>query len=64
MNTLETLKAERDRAWYEWEALNLPTFESGYEEAYEDTIARLNAEGYYDGLNRAVAILEGKADNE
>lgn len=55
---LEQLKQERDKAWYEWEALNLPTFESDYEETYEDTVARLNAEGYYDGLARAVAVLE------
>lgn len=56
------LKAERDKAWFEWEALNLPTFERDYEEDYSNTVARLNAEGYYDGLNRAVAVLEGRGE--
>lgn len=55
---LEQLRNERDEAWGAWEKLNLPTFERSYEEDYADTIRRLNAEGYYDGLNRAVAILE------
>jgi hypothetical protein len=59
---IEQLKAERDKAWYAWEELNLPTFESDYEEDYENTVERLHAEGYYDGLNRALAILQGKGE--
>ena len=59
-DALTALKAEREKAWWEWNELEILTYEKDYEESYEDTVARLGFEGVYDGLGRAIELLENK----
>ena len=62
MNTeqlLNELKAKRQAVWFEWEALELLTFNDEYEEDYEDTVTRLTLDGTVTGLELAIQLLEG-----
>jgi hypothetical protein len=54
------LKAEREKVWWEWDALNVPTYSSDYDEDYEDTVTRLTLDGTITGLDIAIGILEGR----
>ena len=55
---LETLTKERLEAFGKWEELELPTFDSDYDEDYEDTQARLYAHGYLEGVEYALDLLK------
>lgn len=61
-NLLQELKERRSKIWYEWEALELLTFNSEYQEPYEDTITRLTLDGIHDGLTIAIQLIESEAN--
>lgn len=54
---LNELQTKRDAIWYEWEALELLTFNSEYDEDYEDTVTRLTLDGTVTGLDLAIGLL-------
>lgn len=66
MNRTELLaKVEESyqRSWWAWEKLERLTFDSDYDEEFEDTITRKYEEGYSDALAMVKHLLaeeEGK----
>lgn len=66
MNRTELLaKVEESyqRSWWAWEKLERLTFDSDYDEEFEDTITRKYEEGYSDALAMVKYLLaeeEGK----
>lgn len=56
------LRKEYEKAYAIWESLNIDTFDSDYEEDYENTVERLYNEGYSDALNMAIQLLENKGE--
>jgi hypothetical protein len=54
---LNELQAKRTALWCEWEALELLTFSSEYDEDYEDTVTRLTLDGTVTGLDIAIGLL-------
>ena len=55
---LEKIKAEYDKSYGIYERLELLTFNSDYDEDYEDTIERLYNQGYSDALLIVIKQLE------
>jgi hypothetical protein len=60
MNRTELLaKVEESyqRSWWEWEKLERLTFDSDYDEEFEDTLTRKYEEGYSDALQMVKYLL-------
>ena len=55
---LKELRDERAKVWWQWDALNVPTYSSDYDEEYEDTVTRLTLDGTITGLDIAINLLE------
>ena len=55
---LNELEAKKLAVWYEWEALELLTFNDEYDEDYEDTVTRLTLDGTITGLELAIQLLK------
>lgn len=60
----DRIEAEYQRSWWAWEKLERLTFESDYQEEFEDTIERKYQEGYSDALMMVKYLLEEGESNE
>jgi archaellum component FlaC len=58
---METLQEDYSRSLAIYESLDLLTFNSDYDENYEDTVTRLYEQGYSDALLIAIQLLEKDA---
>ena len=54
----ELLTKERLESFDKWQELELPTFNSDYDEDYEDTQARLYENGYLTALEYVLELLK------
>lgn len=54
----ELLTKERLESFDKWQTLELPTFNSDYDEDYEDTQARLIEHGYLSALEYVLELLK------
>lgn len=54
------IKEEYNRSWWKWEKLERATFDSDYQESFDDTITRNYEEGYSDALAMVLRLLEGE----
>lgn len=59
----ELLVKERLESFDKWQALEVLTFESDYDEDYSDTVNRLTAHGYLSAIEDIIGILSTKENN-
>ena len=55
---IEKINAEYERSYWTFEKLERATFDSDYDEDYEDTITRLYEQGYSEALAMVQRLLE------
>lgn len=55
---LAKVEEEYNRSWWAWEKLERATFDSDYDEDFDDTITRKYEEGYSDALAMIKRLLE------
>lgn len=55
---IQKIEEEYNRSWWAWEKLERATFDSDYDEEYEDTLTRKYEEGYSDALAMVKRFLE------
>jgi hypothetical protein len=63
---LAKIEESYQRSWWAWEKLERATFDSDYDEEFEDTITRKYEEGYSDALMMVrylLAEVEGEENN-
>jgi hypothetical protein len=55
---VEKLEEEYNRSWWAWEKLERHTFESDYQESFEDTLERKYQEGYSEAIAKTLKLLK------